>query len=103
MARGKSWLWGHFHQGTAKVDKVRAKELKNANQLAVAHGILQAIRSSMILTQEVVSAITAVELPISQWLDLIEILLGFINMFDDTNLKITTLQAISYICETIVH
>lgn len=51
---------------------------------------------------QVVSAIAAVELPVGQWPDLIEILLGFINTSDDTNLKIATLQAIGYICETIV-
>ncbi|KAG2052327.1 karyopherin Kap95 [Suillus hirtellus] len=51
---------------------------------------------------QVVSAIAAVELPVGQWPDLVEILLSFINMSDDTNLKIATLQAIGYICETIV-
>jgi importin subunit beta-1 len=51
---------------------------------------------------QVVSAIAAVELPVNQWADLVEILLGFINTSDDTNLKIATLQAIGYICETIV-
>jgi importin subunit beta-1 len=51
---------------------------------------------------QVVSAIAAVELPVGQWPDLVEILLGFINTSDDTNLKIATLQAIGYICETIV-
>ncbi|KAG1810303.1 karyopherin Kap95 [Suillus fuscotomentosus] len=50
---------------------------------------------------QVVSAIAAVELPVGQWPDLVEILLGFINTSDDTNLKIATLQAIGYICETI--
>jgi importin subunit beta-1 len=51
---------------------------------------------------QVVSAIAAVELPVGQWPDIIEILLGFINTSDDTNLKIATLQTIGYICETIV-
>ncbi|KAG1829680.1 karyopherin Kap95 [Suillus variegatus] len=50
---------------------------------------------------QVVSAIAAIKLPVSQWPDLVEILLGFINMSDDMNLKIATLQAIGYICETI--
>ncbi|KAG2342172.1 hypothetical protein BDR05DRAFT_886873 [Suillus weaverae] len=44
---------------------------------------------------------TAAKLSIGQWPDLVEILLGFINTSDDMNLKITTLQAIGYICETI--
>ncbi|KAG2042018.1 hypothetical protein BDR03DRAFT_978754 [Suillus americanus] len=64
MAREKSWLWEHFHQGPAKVDKVhwqarckycvmvKAKDLGNADQQAVAHGILQAVRTRTILTQE---------------------------------------------------
>jgi hypothetical protein len=64
MAREKSWLWEHFHQGPTKVDKVhwqarckycvtvKAKDLKNADQQAVAHGILQAVRTRTILTQE---------------------------------------------------
>ncbi|KAG2339701.1 ARM repeat-containing protein, partial [Suillus weaverae] len=50
---------------------------------------------------QVVSVIAAIELPIGQWPDLVEILLGFINTSDDTNLKIATLQAIGYICEII--
>jgi hypothetical protein len=64
MGREKSWLWQHFHQGSAKVDKVhwqacckycvkvKVKELENADQQAVRHGILQAARTSAILTQE---------------------------------------------------
>ncbi|KAG1792254.1 karyopherin Kap95 [Suillus variegatus] len=50
---------------------------------------------------QVVSAIAAIKLPVGQWPDLVEILLGFINMSDDTNLKIATLEVIGYICETI--
>jgi importin subunit beta-1 len=51
---------------------------------------------------QVVAAIAAVELPQGQWPDLIEILLGFVNNQPDPNLKVATLQAIGYICETIV-
>jgi importin subunit beta-1 len=52
---------------------------------------------------QVVSAIASVELPQGQWQDLIELLLGFINnQQGNTNLKIATLQAIGFICETIV-
>ena len=50
----------------------------------------------------VVSAIAAVELPQGQWPDLIEILLGFVNNQNNTNLKISTLQTIGFICEAIV-
>jgi hypothetical protein len=64
MAREKSWIWEHFHQGPGKVDKVhwqarckycvtvKTKELENADQQAIAHGILQAARTPAILTQE---------------------------------------------------
>ena len=50
-----------------------------------------------------IAAIAAVELPVGQWQELIDTLLGFMN---DTNshaqLRIATLQSIGYICETIV-
>jgi importin subunit beta-1 len=51
---------------------------------------------------QVVAAIAAVELPNGQWQELIELLLGFINNQGNSNLKIATLQAIGFICETIV-
>jgi importin subunit beta-1 len=51
---------------------------------------------------QVVAAIAAVELPDNQWPDLIEVLLGFINNPDNTNLRIATLQTIGFICEAIV-
>ncbi|PFH47543.1 hypothetical protein AMATHDRAFT_67559 [Amanita thiersii Skay4041] len=50
---------------------------------------------------QVVAAIAAVELPLAHWTNLIEILLGFVNMEGNTNLKIATLQTIGYICEAI--
>lgn len=50
---------------------------------------------------QVVAAIAAVELPAGQWEDLIQILLGFVND-SRPNLKISTLTAIGFICETIV-
>jgi importin subunit beta-1 len=51
---------------------------------------------------QVVAAVAAVELPVNHWPELIELLLGFVNNQDNTNLKIATLQAIGFICETIV-
>jgi importin subunit beta-1 len=54
-----------------------------------------------IFAAQVVAAVAAVELPHGQWPELIELLLGFINQAN-TNLKIATLQAIGFICETIV-
>ncbi|KAF5352963.1 hypothetical protein D9758_007879 [Tetrapyrgos nigripes] len=50
---------------------------------------------------QVVAAIAAVELPQGQWENLIEILLGFVNNQENTNLKISTLQTIGFICESI--
>ncbi|RDB23601.1 Importin subunit beta-1 [Hypsizygus marmoreus] len=50
---------------------------------------------------QVVAAIAAVELPQNQWSELIELLLGFVNNQQNTNLKIATLQTIGFICETI--
>ncbi|KIK64912.1 hypothetical protein GYMLUDRAFT_240267 [Collybiopsis luxurians FD-317 M1] len=50
---------------------------------------------------QVVAAIAAVELPQGQWNDLIEVLLGFVNNQPSANLKIATLQAIGFICESI--
>ncbi|KAG6888559.1 hypothetical protein C0992_008188 [Termitomyces sp. T32_za158] len=49
----------------------------------------------------VVAAIAAVELPNGHWPDLIELLLGFVNSQNNTNLKISTLQTIGFICESI--
>ncbi|KAJ7619396.1 armadillo-type protein [Roridomyces roridus] len=50
---------------------------------------------------QVVAAIAAVELPLGQWGDLIELLLGFINTGTNVNLRIATLQTIGFICESI--
>lgn len=49
-----------------------------------------------------VAAIANVELPVAQWPELIEILLGFVNNATNTPLRIATLNAIGYICESIV-
>ena len=51
---------------------------------------------------QAVSAIAAVELPQGQWPELIETLLGFVNNATNTNLRISTLQTIGFICEAIV-
>lgn len=51
---------------------------------------------------QTIAAIAAVELPHGQWQDVIEILLGFVNTQTDNNLRGATLQAIGFICETIV-
>lgn len=51
---------------------------------------------------QVVAALSAVELPVDQWPDLIQVLLGFVNTPDNAGLKIATLSTIGYICESIV-
>lgn len=48
------------------------------------------------------AAIAAVELPVGQWMDVIETLLGFMNDQANTPVRVATLQAIGYICESIV-
>ncbi|TCD60502.1 karyopherin beta [Steccherinum ochraceum] len=53
---------------------------------------------------QVVAAIAGVELPQNQWMEVIEILLGFVNSNADagnTPLRVATLQAIGFICEGI--
>jgi len=55
-----------------------------------------------IFASQVVAAVAAVELPQGQWPNLIEILLGFVNTLGNTNLRISTLQTIGFICESIV-
>ncbi|KAJ7226290.1 armadillo-type protein [Mycena rebaudengoi] len=50
---------------------------------------------------QVVAAIAAVELPLGQWGELIEMLLGFVNTQANVNLRIATLQTIGFICESI--
>lgn len=51
---------------------------------------------------QVVAAIAAVELPVNQWGELIEMLLSFVNSQAATNVRVATLQTIGFICEVIV-
>jgi importin subunit beta-1 len=55
-----------------------------------------------VIAAQVVAAIASVELPINQWPEVIEVLLGFVNNPDNVHLRISALQAIGFICETIV-
>ncbi|KAJ7236117.1 armadillo-type protein [Mycena rebaudengoi] len=50
---------------------------------------------------QAVAAIAAFELPLGQWGELIEMLLGFANTQANANLRIATLQTIGFICESI--
>lgn len=47
------------------------------------------------------AAIAAIEFPVAQWLNVIEMLLGFMNQ-GSTQLRVATLQTIGFICESIV-
>lgn len=51
---------------------------------------------------QAVSAIAAVEFPNEQWLEVVEILLGFVNNQANPSLRVATLQAIGFICESVV-
>jgi len=48
-----------------------------------------------------VAAIATVELPNAQWPELVELLLSFMGQ-SNVNLRVATLQAIGFICESIV-
>ena len=47
------------------------------------------------------AAIATVELPHGQWPELVELLLSFMGQ-SNVNLRVATLQAIGFICESIV-
>ncbi|KAJ8657351.1 hypothetical protein O0I10_006904 [Lichtheimia ornata] len=48
---------------------------------------------------QVVAAIAEIELPLGQWPDLIQVVLQNVTGSDNATLKVTTLQAIGYVCE----
>ncbi|KAI0717699.1 ARM repeat-containing protein [Cerioporus squamosus] len=50
---------------------------------------------------QVVSAIASVELPNGQWMDVIGLLLGFVSDPSNISLRVATLQAIGFICESL--
>ena len=51
---------------------------------------------------QVVAAIAAVELPNAEWMELIEILLQFMNNSENVNMRIATLQTNKFFEEIIV-
>ena len=61
------------------------------------HSSIKAIGT---VAAQVVQAIAIVELPHNQWPELIGLLLGFVNQ-DNINLRVATLQAIGFICESL--
>ena len=60
------------------------------------------ISSSGLAAAQAVAAVAEIELPLGSWNDLIPILLNNMSKFDNNLLKQATLQAIGFICETIV-
>ncbi|KZT05199.1 ARM repeat-containing protein [Laetiporus sulphureus 93-53] len=53
------------------------------------------------IAAQFVAAVATVELPQGQWQELISILLGFVQNQPNVNLKVSALQTIGYICESI--
>ncbi|EIM80114.1 karyopherin Kap95 [Stereum hirsutum FP-91666 SS1] len=77
----------------------------NDTRSKIKQDVLMALHSPSskvgIVAAQGVAAIANVELPVGQWPELIEILLGFVNNAANTPLRIATLNAIGYICESI--
>jgi len=71
----------------------------------IKHDSLIALGSSVkqvgTVAAQLVAAIAAVELPSGQWPELVELLLSFMGQ-SNVNLRVATLQAIGFICESIV-
>ncbi|KAJ7265535.1 armadillo-type protein [Mycena rebaudengoi] len=94
------------------VDEARQLYIRNAAGLALKNalrrrppdrllGLLDGPRRGRQGQDQAVAAIAAFELPLGQWGELIEMLLGFANTQANVNLRITTLQTIGFICESI--
>lgn len=70
----------------------------------IKHDSLIALGSSVkqvgTVAAQLVAAIAAVELPSGQWPELVELLLSFMGQ-SNVNLRVATLQAIGFICESI--
>jgi importin subunit beta-1 len=71
----------------------------------IKHDSLLALGSSSkqvgTVAAQLVAAIATVELPNAQWPELVELLLSFMGQ-SNVNLRVATLQAIGFICESIV-
>ena len=71
----------------------------------IKHDSLLALGSSSkqvgTVAAQLVAAIATVELPNGQWPELVELLLNFMGQ-SNVNLRVATLQAIGFICESIV-
>ena len=98
-----SWLQ---EQARANEAALRWQNTPEEYKAKVKQDVLTALASQTsrvgAVAAQVLAAIAAIELPNQQWPELINLLLSFVNNASNVNLRIATLQAIGYICETIV-
>ncbi|KAI6040085.1 hypothetical protein EDC04DRAFT_2602732 [Pisolithus marmoratus] len=85
------------YRETGKCPEGKQSKIKQEVLVAVASPLLRAGG----FFAQVVASIASIELLHDQWPDLIKLLLGFMNNLTDTNLRITMLQMIGYICKSI--
>jgi importin subunit beta-1 len=98
-----SWLQ---EQARANEAALRWQNTPEEYKAKVKQDVLTALASQTsrvgAVAAQVLAAIAAIELPNQQWPELVNLLLSFVNNAQNVNLRIATLQAIGYICETIV-
>ncbi|KAG8858970.1 karyopherin beta [Tulasnella sp. 330] len=72
---------------------------------AVKQQLLQTLASPQVKIAldagQVISSIANIELPVGQWPELVQTLLGFVSQTANVTLKVATLQTIGYICESV--
>jgi hypothetical protein len=100
-------LWTRLQeQARANEAALRWQNTPEEYKAKVKQDVLTALSSQTsrvgAVAAQVLAAIAAIELPNQQWPDLINLLLQFVSNQGNVNLRIATLQAIGYICETIV-
>ena len=95
------------HQESARSEEYSNRWLAVApdTRSKIKHDSLLALGSSSkqvgTVAAQLVAAIATVELPNGQWPELVELLLSFMGQ-SNVNLRVATLQAIGFICESIV-
>lgn len=98
----------HLLQESARQEEYSARWLRlDADTRAkIKNDTLETLRSPNAragsVASQVVAAIAAVELPAGEWPEVIGRLLQDMQTYDSVTLKVSTLQSIGYICETIV-
>lgn len=95
------------HQESARSEEYSNRWLAvpQETRSKIKHDSLLALGSSAkqvgTVAAQLVAAIATVELPSGQWPELVEVLLSFMGQ-TNVNLRVATLQAIGFICESIV-